>query len=122
MDGLRLANCGFLAGRLSILDENGGLAGCVDRAGFNGKAFEVEGWINASAITLYVGGQQATTSPEFSRADVAQAHGLGENLGFFIKVPTTVREMETGAAPGITARTEPGAVAIPPLSLPISRG
>lgn len=111
----------FSCTRISIHDDNGDLAGCVDRAGFNGKEFEIEGWVNASTVTLYVGGQQATTSPEFSRPDVAQAHGLADNLGFFVKVSTSLQEMELSDSPGITFEAVTGQVAIPPLSLPISR-
>lgn len=111
----------FSCTQISILDENGDLAGCVDRAGFNGAEFEIEGWINATAITLHVGGQQATAQPEFPRPDVAQAHGFPDTLGFFVKVSTSLQELGQSDPPGVTFETETGEAVIPPLSLPVSR-
>jgi hypothetical protein len=111
----------FSGHKISIFDENSKLAGCVDVCGFNGAEFSIEGWVNARAITLHLGGQQATMKPEFPRADVSEAFGLPNNLGFFVKVSTTLQEMEGSDAPGITFGEVTGEAVIPPLSLPVSK-
>lgn len=116
----RKGNIRFRCSGVSIYDDKGHLAGCVDRAGFNGEAFEVEGWVNAEKVTLFLGGKKAFTQPDLLREDVGTATGFSDTLGFYLRVPATLNDMKTSEPPGLNFDAAQEDNTIPALSLPIS--
>ncbi|MHA6326450.1 glycosyltransferase [Roseivivax sp. CAU 1753] len=102
-----------------IHDSQGDRIGHVDRVLYDRGHLVVEGWADATGLTLLLGGAVARGGADLLRPDVA---ATGRRAGGFrLDVPARPRDLMRSAAPGLALTERAGAATIPALSLPLPR-